>query len=136
MLAFLGCIAGPVILFFILGMIDHWIQGNKTCPSDALIGIICGDLRSNSSAWKFSRQSGGFGYQWVKNNVTVYYSDFMGEACGVAVDEKGIQISPSSNWALLDIVKPLMKNHFEAKRAKEKVDEMIRIIKTSEEMLG
>ena len=123
-----------VALFIIAGLVDYIRQVRKTCPSDGLVGLICGSLRSREEGWVLGPQK-YFGFEFIKGNVTVSYSDFMGEGVGLEIDGETVPISPSSQWALLKVVKPLIKAYNAAKRAEAESRKLQAVIRASQEML-
>jgi hypothetical protein len=123
-------IIGTVGLLFLIA----WIyEQNITMPSDGLVGMICGELRSGAAGWEYEKDLFGFSYN--KDNISVSYSVFMDETATLFVNEEIVKISPSSRDALLKILKVFKKNLEKAEKAEKQTRELRNIIEASERML-
>lgn len=125
-------IVGGVI--YVTGVfISCYLESRITKPSDGLVGLICGELRTDPKSWRMSEEI--ITTNFTKKNVTVSFCDAFEERIYLYVDDECVEISPSSSNALIDVIKPIIKARAEAEKAAKKARELCSIIKASQDML-
>lgn len=110
-----------------------WHDACVTKPSDGLVGLICGELRSGAEGWRYYTDI--LDYSYRKGDTCVSYRELFEARVYLTIDGQNIELSPSSAAALMKIVRKLKKQRDMAAKAEADTRALMAIVRKSEEML-